>query len=117
MSSGLVSMLLFLSIMQSNGGVSWFLKTFLFIFLGLFSYSCLYFVIAFLMHSCVYFVVILRACLFAFLPSSAKVLIHSCGFDSGLGGGGMIYGYGFLILLLLGGCASLVWFLLCVLLF
>ena len=34
MSSGLVRMLLFLLVMQSNGGVSNFLKTFLFIFLG-----------------------------------------------------------------------------------
>ena len=33
-SSGLVRMLLFRSIMQSNGGVSRFLNTFLFIFLG-----------------------------------------------------------------------------------
>ena len=34
MSSGLVKMLLFRSVMQSSGGVSRFLKTFLFIFLG-----------------------------------------------------------------------------------
>ena len=34
MSSGLVRMLLFWSVMQSSGGVSKFLKTFLFIFLG-----------------------------------------------------------------------------------
>ena len=34
MSFGLVRMLLFLSIMQSNGGVSRFLNTFLFIFWG-----------------------------------------------------------------------------------
>ena len=33
-SSGFVRMLLFLSVMQSSGGVSRFLKTFLFIFLG-----------------------------------------------------------------------------------
>ena len=37
MSVGFVSMLLFVSVMQSNGGVSWFLKTFLLIFLGLLS--------------------------------------------------------------------------------
>ena len=48
MSSGLVSMLLFLSLMQSNGGVSWFFKNLLFIFFGFFSYSCLYFAMAFL---------------------------------------------------------------------
>ena len=34
MSSRLVRMLLFLLVMQSSGGVSKFLKTFLFIFLG-----------------------------------------------------------------------------------
>ena len=36
MSSGLVRMLLFMSKMQSNGGISWFLKTILFIYLGFF---------------------------------------------------------------------------------
>ena len=89
-SSGLVSMLLFLSRMQSSGGVSWFLKTLLFIFLGFFSYSCLYFVMAFLIHSWVYLVVIFLACLFAVLASSANVSIHSCGLLSGWGGGGMV---------------------------
>ena len=83
MSSGLVSMLLFLSLMQSNGGVSWFLKTLLFIYFGFFSYSCLYFMMAFLTHSWVYLVVIFRACLFPVLASVANVLIHSCGFVSG----------------------------------
>ena len=82
-SSGLVSMLLFLSLMQSNGVVSWFLKTLLFIFLGFFSYNCLYFAMVFLTHSWVYLVVIFRACLFAVLASSANVLIHSCGSISG----------------------------------
>ena len=42
MSSGLVEMLLFPSIMQSSGGVSKILKNFLFIFFRLISYSCLY---------------------------------------------------------------------------
>ena len=41
-SFGLVKMLLFLSLMQSNGSVSRFLNIFLFIFLGLISYNCLY---------------------------------------------------------------------------
>ena len=40
MSSGLVRMLLYLSMMQSSGGDSVPLKDFLFIFLGLLSYSC-----------------------------------------------------------------------------
>ena len=35
-------MLSFWSIMQSNGGDSRFLNNFLFVFLGLISYSCLY---------------------------------------------------------------------------
>ena len=47
MSSRLVRMLLFRSVMQSSGGVSKFLKTFLFIYFGLVSYSCLYFDMAF----------------------------------------------------------------------
>ena len=38
MSSGLVSILLCLFMMESKGEVSEFLKTFLFIFFGLFSY-------------------------------------------------------------------------------
>ena len=79
MFSGLVSILIFLSMMHSSGGTSWFLKTFLFFF-GFFSYSCLYFDLVFLIQSWVYFVVILRACMFAALASSAKVLIHSCWF-------------------------------------
>ena len=78
MSTGLVSILLCLSVMQSNGGVSWFLKTLLLIFFGLFSYNCLYLDMAFLTHSWVYFVVILRACIFAVLAILANVLIHSC---------------------------------------
>ena len=54
-------MLLFVSVMQSSGGVSWLLTIFLCIFFGFFSYSCLYLDIAFLIQSQVYFVVIARA--------------------------------------------------------
>ena len=45
--SGLVRMLLFRSVIQSNGGVSRFLNTFLFILLGLVSYNFLYLDMAF----------------------------------------------------------------------
>ena len=54
MSSGFVNVLLFRSVMHSKGGNSRFLKTFLFIFLGLISYSCLYLEIAFLNSFCVF---------------------------------------------------------------
>ena len=37
----------------------------LFIFLGIFAYSCLYFAMVFLTHFWEYLVVILRVCLFA----------------------------------------------------
>ena len=74
-SFGLVKMLLFLSVMQSSGGVSKFLKTFLFIFLGLISYSCLYLEMAFLIHSFVYLVVIFLACVFAILANVASSFI------------------------------------------
>jgi hypothetical protein len=67
MSTGLVSILLCSSAMQSRGGVSWFLKILLLIFFGLFSYSCRYLVIVFLTQSWVYLVVMLRACVFAIL--------------------------------------------------
>ena len=77
MSMGFVSMLLLASEMQSNGGVYWFLKTRLLIFLGLLSYSSLYLAMAFLMQSWVYFVVILRAFLCAVLAIWAMVAIHS----------------------------------------
>ena len=60
MSSGLVSILFCLSIMESRGEVSVFLKTFWFMFVGLFSYICRYFDTAFIMQSLVYFVVILQ---------------------------------------------------------
>ena len=67
MTNGLVSILLYSSVMQSNGGVSWFLKSFLLIFFGFFSYNCLYLDIAFWTHSWVYFVLIFRACVFTVL--------------------------------------------------
>ena len=90
MFSGLVGMLLFLSMIQSSGGVSWFLKIFLFIFFGLVSYSCLYFDMAFLMLSKVCFVVILRTWVLAGLARLANVLIMSCWLISWSGGGGMV---------------------------
>ena len=90
MSSGLVRMLLFQSVMQSNGGVSKFLKTFLFIFFGLISYSCLYLEMAFLMHSFVYLVVIFLACLFVVLANVASSCIQSFFSRSSFGGGGML---------------------------
>ena len=40
-------MLLFLYVRQSNGSISWFLKTLLLIFLELISYKCLYLAMAF----------------------------------------------------------------------
>ena len=63
--------------MQSSGGVSKFLNTFLLIFIGFFSYSCLYLDIAFLIHSFVYLVVIFWASLLVVLASVAKFLIES----------------------------------------
>ncbi len=78
MSDGFVSMLLYLSVMQSSGGVSWLLKTFLCILFGFFSYSCLYLAMAFLMQSWVNFVVIARAWVLAILGIAAIVTSHSC---------------------------------------
>ena len=86
-SSGLVRMLLFRSVMQSNGGVSRFLNTFLFIFLGLVSYNCLYLNMAFLIHSLMYLVVIFLACMFAVLANVANSFIHSFFCKSSYGGG------------------------------
>ena len=76
-SSRLVRMLLFRSVMQSNDGVSRFLNTFLFILLGLVSYNFLYLNMAFLIHSLVYLVVIFLACMFAVLANVANSFIHS----------------------------------------
>ena len=78
MSMGFVSILLCSSVIQSIGGVSWFLNTILSNFLGFFSYICLYLDMVFLIQSCVYFVVILRAWVFAVLAILAIVTIHSC---------------------------------------
>ena len=63
--------------MQSNGGVSRFLNTFLFILLELVSYNCLYLDMAFLIHSLVYLVVNFLACMFAILANVANSFIHS----------------------------------------
>ena len=91
MSFGLVRMLLFRSVMQSSGGVSKFLKiSFLFIYFGLISYSCLYLEMAFLMHSFVYLVVIFLACIFAVLANVASSFIQSFFSGSSFGGGGML---------------------------
>ena len=91
MSSGLIRMLLFRSVMQSSGGVSNFLKTFLFIFFRLISYNCLYLDMAFLMHSFVYLVVIFFACIFVVLANIASSFIQSFFSKSSFGGrGGML---------------------------
>ena len=76
MSSGLVRMLFCLSMIESRGEASEFLKTFLFTFLGLFSYNCLYFDTAFRMHSLVYFVVMSLACFLAVFAITAISFIH-----------------------------------------
>ena len=89
MSSGFVSILLLRSLMQSSGGVSRFLNTFLFIFFGLVSYSFLYLDMAFLMHSLVYLVVIFLACRFDVLAIVAIYLIHVLIRKPSVGGGGM----------------------------
>ena len=83
-------MLLFLSVMQSSGGVSRFLKTFLFIFFGLVPYSCLYLEMDFLIHSFVYLVAIFLAFVFAILANVASSIIHSFFSKSSFGGGGML---------------------------
>ena len=70
-------MLFCLSMMESRGEVSVFLKTFRFIFLGLFSYIWRYFDTAFRIQSLVYFVVIFLASLFAVFAMTAMTLIHS----------------------------------------
>ena len=90
MSKGLVSILLYLSVMQSRGGDSWLLKTFLCIRLGLLSYSCLYLDMAFLTQSWVYFVVIVRARVLAVFAIVAIVMNHSCCRFSWFESGGMV---------------------------
>jgi hypothetical protein len=78
-SSGLVRILFCLSVMESRGEVSECLKTFLFIFLGFFSYICRYFDIAFRIQFLVYFVVIFLASLLAVFAIAAMVSILSFG--------------------------------------
>ena len=51
MSNGFVSMLLYLSVIQYSGGVSWLLKTFLCIRFGFFSYNCLYLDMTFFLYN------------------------------------------------------------------
>lgn len=89
MSSGFVSILLLRSRMQSSGGVSRFLTTFLFILFGLVSYSFRYLDMAFLMHYLEYLVVMFMACKFIVLAIIAISLIHIFIKDSSIGGGGM----------------------------
>ena len=69
-------MLLFWSIMQSNGGVLRFLNTFLFIFLKQISYNFLYFDMSFLIHCLMYLVVIFLACIFVIMANIASSFIH-----------------------------------------
>ena len=76
-SSGFISILLIWSLMQSNVGVLTFLKTFLFIFLGLILYNSLYLDISFLNHSLVYLVVIFLAWMFVVLANFAISFIHT----------------------------------------
>ena len=89
MSSRLVRML-FWSVIQSSGGISRFLKTFLFIFFGLISYCCLYLEMAFLIHYFVYLVVIFLACVYFALASVASSFIQSFFSKSSSGGGGIL---------------------------
>ena len=88
-SLGLVSMLLFLSAKQLNGGIFWFLKTFLLILFGLMSYSCLSLVITFLMQFLVYFEVIFITFVFVVLVMLTNSSSHSLFGISMFGGGGM----------------------------
>ena len=76
--------------MQSSGGVSKFLNTFMLTIFGLFSHSCLYLDIAFLIHSFVYLVVIFWASLLVVLARITKFLIHSFLCTSSFGGGGIL---------------------------
>ena len=88
-SSRLVRILFCLSVMESKGAVSECLKTFLFIFLGFFSYIWQYFDTAFRMQFLVYFVVIFLASLLAVFAIAAIVSIHSFGGVVVVGGYGI----------------------------
>ena len=88
-SSGLVRILFCLSVMESRGEVSECLKTFRFIFWGLFSYIWRYLDTAFRMQSLVNFVVIFLASLLAVFARIAMVLIHSLGVVVVVGGCGI----------------------------
>ena len=76
MSSGLVRMLLYLSMMQSSGGDSFSLKIFLLIFLGLLSYSCWNLDMVFFICFSEYSVVIFRASFLAIFALLARSSIH-----------------------------------------
>ena len=80
MSSGLVRMLLYLSIMQSSGGDSFSFKIFLLIFLGFLSYNCWYLDMDFFICFNEYYVVIFRASFLAIFTLLARSSIHAfCG--------------------------------------
>ena len=76
MSSRLVRMLLYLSMMQSSGGSLISLKIFLLIFLGILSYSCWYLDMAFLICFNEYSVVIFWASFLAIFALLARSSIH-----------------------------------------
>ena len=85
-SSGLVRILFCLSMIESRGEVAEFLKTFLFIFLGFFSYIWRYFDIVLRIQALVYFVVIFLASLLAVFAIATMTSIHSFGMVSIIGG-------------------------------
>ena len=87
---GLVSILLYLSIIQSSGGASRLLKNFLCICFGFFSYICLYLDISFITQSLVYFVIIVQAWVFVVLAIVANAMSHSCSMCSWMGNCGML---------------------------
>ena len=88
-SSGLVRMLFCLSVMESRGEVSECFKTFLFIFLGVFSYIWRYFDTTFRIQFLVYFVVIFLTSLLVVFAITAMVSIHSFGGTFVVGGCGI----------------------------
>ena len=88
-SSGLLSILFCLSVMESRGEVSECLKVFLFYFLECFSYNWRYFDTAFRIESLVYLVVIFLASLLAVFAIAAIMSIHSFGEVVVVGGCGI----------------------------